>query len=503
MRAAAVLAALLSCSRRLRRRHCDRRAHHARRVVAIDTSNPPGHEEKAAKYVAAKLRAAGIEPTIVPFAPRRANVIARLRGDGSKRPLILLAHLDVVGAAGQQWSTPPFTVTERGGWLYGLGGVTDDKSWAAMATALVIELKRQKVPLHRDFILALTGDEESGGAGIRYVLEHRKELLGTPNPRSTRAAACSSMTRASRAWSASGPPRRRSRTSSSRRREPVAIRRCRMTRMRLSAGARARKAVAAAVSHAALAVGARQLARRRGEQPKRARGRCARRRRQGRDDSARAARDMDAHPLVRAMTRTTCVATIASGGTRNALPVSAQATVNCRIMPVDTIEFVRDTLRKTTAGLCDVEIVPTSAWGLKCRTAGRCARPSRRRRARSTGPMCRWWHASGSAPATRASCDAWESSRTASACSPSPRRSHERARPRRSGAGVVVPHRRRLSARHRQGARTMILVVGAGPTGLSLAIELQRRGVPFRIIDKAAARWTSRARSRCRRARSS
>ncbi|HEX6835557.1 MAG TPA: peptidase M20, partial [Polyangia bacterium] len=59
-------------------------------LVGIDTSNPPGNEEKAARFIAAKLRAAGIEPTIVPFAPGRANIVARLKGDGAKRPLLLL-----------------------------------------------------------------------------------------------------------------------------------------------------------------------------------------------------------------------------------------------------------------------------------------------------------------------------------------------------------------------------------------------------------------------------
>src|SRR4051812_48424607 len=73
-------------------------------LVATDTSNPPGHEEKAAKLVAAKLRAAGIEPTLVTFAPGRTNLVARLKGDGAKKPLLLLAHLDVVGAAGQPWT---------------------------------------------------------------------------------------------------------------------------------------------------------------------------------------------------------------------------------------------------------------------------------------------------------------------------------------------------------------------------------------------------------------
>ncbi|MCU1282334.1 MAG: peptidase, partial [bacterium] len=80
---------------------------------------------------------------------------------------------------------------------------------------------------------------------------------------------------------------------------------------------------------------------------------------------------MDAHPLVRAMTRTTCVATLASGGTRdNALPVEARATVNCRIMPVDTIDFVRDSLRKVVGGLADVEIIPDVGVGPEVPNAG-------------------------------------------------------------------------------------------------------------------------------------
>src|SRR5262249_20698120 len=136
-----------------------------------------GNEEEAARLVGARRRAGGIEPTLVPFAPGRTNVVARLKGDGSRRPLLLLAHLDVVGAAGQPWTMPPFQVTERDGWLYGRG-VTDDKSWASMATALLLELKRSRAPLHRDVILPLTGDEGSSGTSARYPLEHRPERIG-------------------------------------------------------------------------------------------------------------------------------------------------------------------------------------------------------------------------------------------------------------------------------------------------------------------------------------
>ncbi|HWE26621.1 MAG TPA: M20/M25/M40 family metallo-hydrolase, partial [Polyangia bacterium] len=146
-------------------------------LVAVDTSNPPGNEAQAAVVIAKLLRDAGLAPTLVEFAPGRANLVARLHGDGTRRPLILLAHLDVVGALGQPWTVPPFAVTEKNGWLYGRG-VTDDKSWAAIATALFLELARTKAPLHRDIILMLTGDEESGGAGIQYLLKHRRDLFG-------------------------------------------------------------------------------------------------------------------------------------------------------------------------------------------------------------------------------------------------------------------------------------------------------------------------------------
>ncbi len=373
MRAAAVLATVLAAHAAFAQ---DNTTTFARQLldelVAIDTSNPPGNEEKAAKLIAGKLRAAGIEPTIVPFAPGRANVIARLRGDGSKRPLILLAHLDVVGVAGQPWTTPPFTVTERDGWLYGRG-VTDDKSWAAMATALVIELKRQKTPLHRDIILALTGDEESGGAGIRYVLDHRKELLGDAEfalnegggvllddrgkPRLV-SLGTAEKTFQDFSFTAKGTGGHSSVPN-----DENAIYRLARALDKLSQykfPTRLSPAVRDSLRASAVT------------QPEaRARAMRAAADVKGETIPPELLAVLDAHPLVRAMTRTTCVATLASGGTRdNALPVAAQATVNCRIMPIDTIEFVRDTLRKIAAGLCDVEIVPDVGVGPEVPNSG-------------------------------------------------------------------------------------------------------------------------------------
>jgi acetylornithine deacetylase/succinyl-diaminopimelate desuccinylase-like protein len=328
-------------------------------LVSIDTSNPPGNEEKAAKLVAARLRAAGIESTIVPFAPGRANIVARLKGDGTKKPLLLLAHLDVVGAAGQPWSTPPFTVTEKDGWLYGRG-VTDDKSWAAMATALLIELKRSRAPLHRDVILALTGDEESGGAGIRYILDHRKELLGDAEfalnegggvlldgegrPRLV------SLGTAEKTFQDFSVIARGVGGHSSVPNDENAI-------YRLS---RALEKLAAYKFPTRLTPAVRDSLRASAVTQPEARAKAMRAAAELKGDSIppELLAALDSHPLVRAMTRTTCVATMTSGGTRdNALPVEARATVNCRIMPVDTIEYVHETLKKLAAGLADVDIV--------------------------------------------------------------------------------------------------------------------------------------------------
>jgi|SRR6185312_3161998 len=370
MRAILVLATLLGVA------HADETTTFARKLldelVATDTSNPPGNEEKAAKLIASKLRAAGIEPVIVPFAPGRANVIARLRGDGSKRPLVLLAHLDVVGAAGQPWTVPPFTVTEKDGWMYGRG-VTDDKSWAAMATAIVIELKRQKAPLHRDIILALTGDEESGGAGIRYVLEHRKELLGNAEFALNEGGGV--------LLDAAGKPRLVSLGTaektfqdfsftahgvgghSSVPNDENAIYRLARALDKLS-GYKFPTRLSPAVRDSLRATAVTQP-------PERARAMRAAADVKGDAIPPDLLAIMDAHPLVRALTRTTCVATMMTGGTRdNALPVTAQATVNCRIMPVDTIDFVQGTLKTLVSGLADVAIIPDVGVGPEVANSG-------------------------------------------------------------------------------------------------------------------------------------
>ena len=370
MRAVLILAALCSVA------HADETTAQARQLlnelVEIDTSNPPGNEEKAAKFLAAKLRAAGIDTTLVPFAVGRSNLVARLKGDGSKRPLILLAHLDVVGAAGQPWTTQPFTVTEKDGWLYGRG-VTDDKSWVAMATALVIELKKSHAPLKRDVILALTGDEESGGAGIRYILDHKRELLGDAEFALNEGGGVTLDAQGKARLVSLGTAEKTFQDyqiiahgtggHSSVPNDENAIYRLTHVLDKLAAH-RFPTHLTPAVRDSLRATAV--------TQPE-ARAKAMRAAAALKSESVtpELLAVMDQHPLVRALTRTTCVATMMSGGTRdNALPVEAKAMVNCRIMPVETIESVRDVLTKLAAGFADVEIVTDFGIGPEVPFAG-------------------------------------------------------------------------------------------------------------------------------------
>ena len=95
-------------------------------------------------------------------APGRGNLIARLKGAGTKSPLLLLAHVDVVPVSGQSWSVPPFALTERDGFLWGCG-VNDDKGMASTIVAVTLESARQHAPLCRDVIVLLSAGEETGG----------------------------------------------------------------------------------------------------------------------------------------------------------------------------------------------------------------------------------------------------------------------------------------------------------------------------------------------------
>jgi acetylornithine deacetylase/succinyl-diaminopimelate desuccinylase-like protein len=144
-------------------------------LVAVDTSH--GGETTALRPVLERLKAAGVAGEIVESSPGRGNLVARIKGSGAKKPLLLVAHIDVVPVEGQPWSVAPFKPLEKDGFLWGRG-VGDDKSMAAAFTAVVLEIARSKTALSRDVILALTAGEETGGvAGVKWLAEKRRDLI--------------------------------------------------------------------------------------------------------------------------------------------------------------------------------------------------------------------------------------------------------------------------------------------------------------------------------------
>ena len=146
-------------------------------LVRIDTSSPPGNETLAAEYVQSVLDGAGIPSRILAVDPTRGNLVARLKGDGSQRPLLLMAHTDVVGVERDQWTVDPFGGVLRNGYLYGRGA-SDDKGQLAAMVQVLLMVQRRQVPLTRDIILlAESGEEGTTEVGIDFmVAQHWEEL---------------------------------------------------------------------------------------------------------------------------------------------------------------------------------------------------------------------------------------------------------------------------------------------------------------------------------------
>src|SRR5437867_1063410 len=145
--------------------------------VAINTTNPPGNELQAANWLKAVLAREGIETEV--FEPRRgkANLYARLRGDGSARPLILLNHMDVVLTSPEYWKVDPFSGAQQDGYIWGRGAL-DMKGEAVTQLMTLFTLKRAAVPLKRDVIFLATADEEiGGGVGAGWFVENHPELV--------------------------------------------------------------------------------------------------------------------------------------------------------------------------------------------------------------------------------------------------------------------------------------------------------------------------------------
>ncbi len=146
-----------------------------RSLLRIDTTNPPGNEIAAVERVAAWCAEEGIEAQVIESGPGRANIVARLRGDGSQGPLLLNGHLDVVPVERDRWTHPPFAAEIHDGYLYGRGAI-DMKNFVVMAFEVLRALK--DVPKRRDLIFAAVADEEAGcDFGSRFLVEQHPELV--------------------------------------------------------------------------------------------------------------------------------------------------------------------------------------------------------------------------------------------------------------------------------------------------------------------------------------
>ncbi len=145
--------------------------------LQIDTTNPPGNEVEGARFLHEILNREGVTAEIVESEPGRGNLIARLKGDGSKKPLLLLSHIDIVPAEGEKWEHPPLSGKIVDDEIWGRGAL-DCKSLGIMQAMAVILLRRTGQKLNRDVIMAATADEEKGGTkGVGWLARNRRDLF--------------------------------------------------------------------------------------------------------------------------------------------------------------------------------------------------------------------------------------------------------------------------------------------------------------------------------------
>ena len=144
---------------------------HLRALIQIDTRTPDGNETKAAEYLKGVLEAEGIPVKTFALVPNRANLVARLKGNGSKRPILLMAHTDVVPVQREKWPVDPFGGVMKDGYIWGRGSRDDKPLVAALFEAMLL-LKRSGAVLDRDVIfLADAGEEAEPAVGVRFMAE--------------------------------------------------------------------------------------------------------------------------------------------------------------------------------------------------------------------------------------------------------------------------------------------------------------------------------------------
>jgi acetylornithine deacetylase/succinyl-diaminopimelate desuccinylase-like protein len=330
-------------------------------LIEINTVTATGDTQRAAEAMALRLRAAGFsaeDAQVLSPAPRKGNLVARLRGTGEQKPMLLLAHLDVVAARREDWSMDPFTLIEQDGYFYGRG-TSDDKAMAAAFVANLIGYRQEGYRPQRDIIVVLETDEEildRHVMGIQWLLMNHRHLIeaefalnegGGVGMRGGKAVRNSIQTSEKFIINFRLEVQDRGGHSSVPRKDNPIYRLAeglvRLSKfnfpIKLNETTRAFFSRAADQENEQLAAEMRSVAA------------------VSSDLEALSVVRLSSIPFYNAQLRTTCVATMLEGGhAGNALPQLASAHVNCRVLPGEAAAEVRDTLVRV---LADEHIVVT------------------------------------------------------------------------------------------------------------------------------------------------
>lgn len=321
-------------------------------LLEIDTTTATGDTNRAAQAVAARLKAAGFPDADVQAfspAPRKGNLVARLHGSGARKPILLVAHLDVVPANREDWSVDPFKLIEKDGYFYARGS-GDDKYMAAAFVSNLIRYRQEGYKPDRDIIVALETDEEildRDGLGIQWLIKNHRDLIdaefalnegGGVGLKDGKAIRNSIQTSEKVSVSFQLEVKNSGGHSSVPRKDNaiyhLAEGLARLAKfdfpLHLNSTTRAFFTRSAQFENAQTAADMRAVA---ADKP-----------------DAEAAARLSANAGYNAQLRTTCVATMLQGGHAvNALPQLATAQVNCRIMPGEPVDEIKATIERVLA----------------------------------------------------------------------------------------------------------------------------------------------------------
>src|SRR5918995_5242500 len=150
---------------------------HFQAIIKMDSTDPPGKEQDVVAYLKQVLESEGIPVQIFSKEPHRPNLVARIKGTGKQRPLLIMAHTDTVNVDPKKWTHPPFGAVRDGGYVYGRGTV-DDKDNLVAGVMLMLLLKRNNVPLDRDVILlAESGEEGAPDVGAQFMIDNHLDAV--------------------------------------------------------------------------------------------------------------------------------------------------------------------------------------------------------------------------------------------------------------------------------------------------------------------------------------